>query len=262
MTKFLGKQRKMIFNFDIDDMIDSVTAAFEDAGQNMAEEQVAKIVDAIDKGMPGILGLFIKGMAEYWQNEALGAGGWGSKYAGAVKYTIDKDSGEAYLDEDILDKGSKKPNFMFAMMMEEGVKAWSIKKALLNSSKAKFRNGIKYIIVPFPVASPRKETTIKGTSQFQGREMTDAIHDIAKGGGIASGKLKSGQEVSGLTKYVTKQHHEQYGTFRIVTEKSKGWEYPNVPPEPVFPSVLNEANRRINEIITEFLKAIVKEYSS
>jgi hypothetical protein len=75
-------------------------------------------------------------------------------------------------------------------------------------------------------------------------------------------KLKSGVDVSGLTRYNTRQRHSQYGIFRRVSEKSTGWQHPGVAASPVFPSVLKEVDRRIQEVLAEFCKNIVKEYTS
>jgi len=253
----------MIFDLDADMIKNAVSQELENVGSQMSEEQFSKVAETIEKGIPGIIATLTRGMHKHWKNQAMEVGtGWGSKYAAAIQYKIEGNTGEIYLDESMIDKGTNKPNIMFAKMVEEGVKSWSIKDALLASNKAKTSSaGIKYIVVPFPVATPRKPSQGKGASQFQGREMTAEAHRIVKAGGRFSGPLKSGQEVSGLTKYVTRQRHEGYGIFICVTENSKGWVHPGVARDPVFPKVIQEIEKRIQEVISAFCQAIVKEYS-
>jgi hypothetical protein len=256
----------MIFDIDTAMVLDAVTGALENSAADVSEEQFYKICDAIEKGMPGVIGILTRGMAEHWKSEAEKAGGWGTKYAPAIQYKINKSTGEVYLDESILDAGSNKPNFMFAMMMEKGVTSWSIKDALLASEKVKVSSeGIKYIIVPFPVSTPRKNSSMKQSKQFGKREMTQEIYNIVKAGGrmpVGATLNVNGKEVDvgGLTKYNTQKYHDQYGFFRCVTERSEGWQYPDKSPRPIFPTVLAEINKQISEIISEFLTDIVKEY--
>ena len=100
-------------------------------------------------------------------------------------------------------------------------------------------------------------------SRFGGREMTSDIHKIVKGGGKApAGTLStSGQDISGLSRWTTDQRHEQYGIFRVVSEKSKGWQYPNGGATPVFPSVVEYVNRRIQEVLNAFCQEIIRQNS-
>ncbi len=256
----------MEFNIDPDMVIQSVFEALEYAGIEASEEQFNKIAETIDNCMPGVIQIIAQGMTEHWRTEAEGAGGWGSKYAKAIQYKVMGTSADIYLDEEMIDKESHKPNIMFAEMMEKGVKTWSIKDALLASDKAKTSSdGIKYIVIPFPVATPRHKGQGKMKNYFGGREMTTEIYNLVKSGG----KLDAGTltvrgkdvDISGLSKYNTKQLHGQYGIFRCVSEKSKGWQYPYVPAEPVFQNVLNEVNRKIDEIVKEFCVDIVKEFT-
>jgi hypothetical protein len=252
-----------IFDIDADQAMDSVIQALEDAGQQMSQEKFTQIANAIESAMPGVIQLITQTMAEEWKSQASGAGGWGPKYAAAIKSKFSGTTGEVYLDESTTDKGSNKPNFMFAKMIEEGMKSFSIKDALLASDKAKVgKDGVKYITVPFPVATPRQASSGKSKSQFGGREMTNEIYNIVKSGGkISSAKLKSGQEISGLSKYNTRQLHGQYGIFRRVSEKSQGWIHPGRGASPVFPDVIKEVNNKIQEAIATFCKAVVEEFS-
>jgi len=253
----------MIFGIDPETVISSVSDALENAGSRMSEEQFNKIVDTIEKGMPGVVSTIARSIASTWKDEALkSATGWGSKYAAAITYKVDGNTGEIFIDESMIDKASNRPNIMFAKMVEEGMKSFSIKDALLASEKAKTSStGIKYMVVPFPVAVPQKQGQVRHASQFGGREMTEEIYKIVKSGGSYSGKLKGGQEVSGLTKYMTRQHHEGYGTFRCVTENSRGWVHPGKRETEVFPKVIQEIEKKIHEAISDFCQKIVKEYS-
>lgn len=256
----------MIFNIDAENVLSGVIQSLEDAVAQTSEEQFAKIVNEINESLPGVIGVLAQGMSEHWKAEARSAGGWGNKYAKAITYKVIGTTAEIYIDEDLIDPESKKPYNMFAMMMEKGVKSWSIKDALMKSKKAKISSaGIRYIVIPFPVATPRKKSQGKMQNKFGKREMTNAMYAIVKSGGrLKTGTLSvRGKEidVSGLTQYQTKKYHSQYGIFRVVTQDSKGWQYPSVLPEPVYPSVLKEVNLQIQRMLTEFSKAVVKEYS-
>lgn len=256
----------MIFDIDANIIMESIANALEDAGSQMAEEQFAKVVETIDKSIPGVIEVLTYGMQEFWQSEAQKTMRWGKQYADAIKAKAEGDEGAVYLDEETVAKGATITNFQFAMMVEHGVKSWSIKKALLASEKAKVSaDGIKYIIVPFPVAVPRHAGQGKMTAKFGLREMTAEMYKIVKAGGrLGAGALTvRGKQISvaGLSRWTTRKYHEQYGIFRCVSETSAGWQYPNIAGEPVFPRVLDEVNRRIQEVMTEFCKAVVAEHT-
>lgn len=254
-----------VFNIDPDMISEIIGNALDEVGSQASEEQFSKIVEAIEKSMPGVIKVLTYGMEENWKNMAKGSPtGWGQKYANSIKSEVEGNVGTVFVDESIMDKGSGKPNLMYVKMVEEGMRSFSIKDALLASDKAKIGpNGVKYITVPFPVATPRKASQGKQSSHFGGREMTNEMHRIVKSGGkIASAKLKSGQDVSGLTQYNTRQLHSQYGIFRRVSEKSKGWIHPGVMASPVYPKVMDEVNKRVGEIMSGFCKAIVKEFTT
>jgi len=230
------------------------------------EEQFYNIVNEVNGSMPDIMQILGKRISEQWKELAKEGERWGSKYAKAIKYKVEGTTVDVYLDEGLIDKGSKKPYFMFAMMMEQGVKSWSIKDALLASEKAKTsKDGIKYMVVPFPVSTPRKAGQGTMQNKFGKREMTREMYNIVKSGG----KLKTGTvnaygkdvDVSGLVKYQTRQLHSQFGIFRAVSEKSSGWQYPNVEADPVFPQVLAEVNNQIRDLLTDYCRAVVKKYS-
>jgi len=255
----------MIFNIDQDAIIDAMLSALNNA--RVGEEYMQQIIERIDDSIPGVLELLINDSTEYWKETAIGkGGGWGEIYASAIKNKKSENGGEIYIDESVKGKNNK-PAKMFSEMVEKGVTSWSIRDALLASEKAKTgKDGIKYIVVPFPVATPRKATQGKQLSKFGGRTMTNEIYKIVKSGGkISSGTMlttSSGKEIDigGLTKFETKQFHSQYGIFRCVSSKSMGWQYPDKSPRPVFPSVVEYVNKRVAEIISDLCQAIVKEF--
>jgi hypothetical protein len=256
------------FDIDPEMIIDSVAEALEAAGSDASEEQFYNIVKAIDGNFPSVIETLTYGMQEHWKSEARNVSTqWGEKYANAIKVDIKGNTGEIFIDENIIDKTTNKPNMLFISMIEKGVKSWSIKDAVLKSKKAKMSAaGLKYISIPFPVSTPRRPEQGTMQSRFGGREMTDAMHKIVKSGG----RLKSGSlnvkgkdvDVSGLTRYVSRQRNEMYGIFRTVSEKSEGWIHPGKKAEPVYKKVLAEVNRRIHEVIMEYCKEIVREYTT
>lgn len=251
--------------FNIDDMIfESINNAMRQAEADLTEQQVHNIVNAIDGALPGLIQLLTQDTKEEWKQEAIESGtGWGEKYARAIMSKISNKEGSVYIDESVMDKTGKK-SMMFVQMIEKGVKSWSIKDALLASEKAKTgKDGIKYIVVPFPVAVPQQKGQGKQLSRFGGRTMSSEVHDLVKSGGRApKGTLStSGQDISGLTRWTTEQRHEQYGIFRVVSQKSAGWQYPTIGATPVFPSIIDYVNKRIQEILNDFCVSVIKEFS-
>lgn len=251
------------FNLDEDSIMQSIIGGLEEAGSQVSESQFTEIANEINEKFPGVIEVLTYGMQEHWKAEAIGSGtGWGQKYANAIRAEVTGNKGEVWIDEDMTDKNSNKPNMLFVEMVEKGQKSFSIKDALLASEKARTSStGIKYIIVPFPVRAPSKAGQGKMARKFGGREMTQAAYDIVKSGGKFSGKLKGGQEASGLVQYVTRQRHSQFGMFRMVSENSKGWQHPGRGPSPVFPSVLQEVDKQVNAVISEFVKSVVQKYT-
>ena len=261
----------MIFDFDADTILSGIESAMDEADARLSQEAMDHIVNQINASLPGLVELMTYNTEETWKDIAGGAAGWGSKYAKAIKSNFKGSEGTVFLDETSIDPSSGKPNLMFAKMMEGGVKTWSIKEALLASDKAKTGpSGIKYIVVPLPVATPRKAGSGHKASYFGGREMTQEIHDLVKAGEkVSEGttitvKTTAGSkqvDVSGLTRYNTRQRHSQYGIFRCVSSNSKGWQYPDVPPEPIFPSVIQYVEKRMAEVLKQFCADIVETYS-
>lgn len=264
----------MILDLNADTIIDTISQSLGNSDIDISSAEVEKIVNHIDNCLPGLIGLIVSEGKENWIQEALSAGGWGKKYAEAIRGESKGLDGTLFIDEEMKDKGSNKTNFMFAMMMEKGVSSWSIKDALLKSEKAKDGfdgNGkaIRYIVVPLPVSTPRKEGQGTMSSEFGGREMSKEMYKIVKSGetlgaGSVNVTTVSGTKqvnVSGLTKFKTAQLHSGYGIFRCVTSNSKGWQYPGIEAQPIFKSVCDYMDRRIQEIMTEFCTQIVKEYT-
>lgn len=259
----------MIFNIDENMITEAVANALESAGSQASEEQFSKIAEAIENSFPGILATLVYGMQEHWKAEARNVStGWGAKYASAIKAKIEGNKGEVYVDESLTDKISNKPIMMFVQMIEQGMKSFSIKDAVLASEKAKeSADGVKYISIPFPIATPRRPGQGTMMSKFGGREMTREMHKFVKSGGKldvgTTLKIKNREiDITGLTRYVTRQRHEQYGIFRTVSEKSQGWQHPGVAAEPVYEKVLAEVNKKIQEVVSEFCREIVKEYTT
>ena len=256
----------MLFHFNqqmLAEMAEESISQAMNTAQSASIGKFNEIIDKIDNAMPGLIGLMTNEAEDYWINKANSIGGWGSKYARAIKSKTENGKGEVYVDESI-DKMSGKPNMMFADMVEKGVRSWSIKDALLASRKAKEgKDGIKYITIPFPVSTPRKKGQGKMQSSFGGRVMTSDMQKIIKSGGkITSGTLQSGTRklsTAGLTQFSTRKYHSQYGLFRRVSSKSQGWQYPNKAPIPTLQAVEAYMNKRVGEIMAEFCKTIVSE---
>lgn len=249
----------MIFNIDPSETLGPVIEAMEEAGRQLSEEKFIEIAEKMDDALPGVIEYLVNSTYEFWRAEASSTTtGWGPIYAKSIKRSED----EVYVDE-TMKTMKNKPAIMFVEMVEKGMRSFSIRDGLLASDKAKTgANGVRYITVPFPVGVPRRTSQGKQTSHFGGRQMAQKMHDIVKSGKkIVAGTLKTGQDVSGLTKYVTRQRHEQYGIFRCVSDKtpSNRWLHPGVPAEPVFEKVKAYVNTEIQKALNEFCHAIVQD---
>lgn len=255
----------MVFNIDHEELLSNAISSISEAismAENASQEKFANLGEKINSAIPGLIEVLVNETEDFWINQAMLIGGWGEKYARAIQSDVSK--GEVWLDKESLDPQSKRPFFMFAMMVEEGVQSWSIKDALMKSKKAKIgKDGVKYITIPMPVATPRKSGSGKQLSSFGGRTMTKEMHDILKSGGnVESGSLMSGSRkisAKGLTAFSTQKYHSGYGLFRRVSENSKGWQFPNKSPQPVFDTVKKYVDRRVGELMSDFCKAVVKE---
>ena len=262
-----------IFSIDSDVVFSGITAALEEREQKLTGEQIEKIISTIEASLPGITYGLLEEAYEEWKQKASNKGGWGTKYINAIKMKAEPNGdGSVFLDPSVKDEGSNKPAIVFAKMIEEGVKSWSIKDALLQSSKVKVGPaGIPYISIPFPVSTPRTgRSGVHMDNKFGGREMTSEMHKLVKAGekvpagskvSVTNSVRSYDVDVTGLTRYNTRQFHSQYGIFRTVSKNSQGWQYPNVAARPVYPSVLAYVERRIHETLDAFCREIVKEFS-
>lgn len=193
-----------------------------------------------------------------WQAEAMRTPTeWGGKYADAIKIDIGSSGfAKVYVDEGSTDPRTGKPNILFVNLVEDGMKSFSIKDALLKSDKVHISaKGTRYIHVPF-----RWRVPVKGQAPASGfaGTMPKAVYDVVKGGGKLgefSMKSPTGKMVSlaGLQRYGG-GGQSQYLTFRTVSEKSKGWQHPGKRPTPVFDKVLSKVESMIEQFLMEFLR--------
>lgn len=154
---------------------------------------------------------------------------------------------------------------MYARLVENGRKRWSIKEALLKNAKHRDENGQPYAIVFMRKGTPDAQH-IKPMPEEVHRMVSkiDFNSSLRKIGtfGMTEEEIKKGKErgwksglYEGLTR-VGRKHHEQYGTFRVVTKKSQGWIYPTVPKSPVFEQTMSRMAPRIKTIMQ---KGVVKD---
>jgi len=224
---------------------------------------VAVILDRTRDTLPGIsekISIVIAQNAQkIWQAEAMKTPtAWGGKYADAIKIDVGASGfARVYVDESSTDPRTGKPNILFVNLVEDGMKSFSIKDALLNSEKVHISaKGTRYIHVPF-----RWRVPVKGQAPASGfaGTMPKAVYDVVKGGGAKLGeytmKSPTGKMVSlaGLQRYGG-GGHSQYLTFRTVSEKSKGWQHPGKRATPVFDKVLSKVESMIEQFLMEFLR--------
>jgi hypothetical protein len=196
--------------------------------------------------------------AQFWRGEAIAASPWGDKYANAIRVDPSTGGQEArvYVDEEQVDERSQRPAIMFVNMVEEGMRSFSIKEGLLNSKRVKTTTkGIRYIIVPFRYRTPKKNQ--KPASGFAG-VMPKDVYALVKSGVPLRGKDYG--HMAGLKRYDNEAGgHGQFFTFRMVTEKSQGWQHPGVRPTPVFEKVLTQVQQMVSAALDNYLRSLVAD---
>ena len=194
----------------------------------------------------------IQGM---WQDKAKDiGGGWGRRYANTIQVEpMRKSGGEGHVFAD-----EKHPDFMFVMMVERGVKSYSISDALMKSKRVKYneKTGLPYIRVPFRWRTPQQGTGNKAqaTSTFAG-VMPPSIYEAILSGekvDLDMAKKAGNPFLAGLVRY-KKAKHGQYFTFRTVTKESN-WQHQGKPKRPVFHIVRDIVQKALAEGIESYIK--------
>ncbi len=225
-------------------------------------EVIDRIFDQTMKVMPettvNLANMLIDKAHELWHLKAKNApvrkdgspSLWGERYANTLKKEHATGKGgqaKVYADE-------SDPDYMFVNIVENGISTWSIKDALL-AGKAARRNkalyGTTFVRVPFRFRIPG---VTKETSSFAGIMPKD-VYEKAKEG-IRLGKEYG--KYAGLVK-VTQKPHSQYMTFRTVSQKSEGWQYPTIPPTPVFEDVVKKVEKMMEGAIVNFVQGYLKD---
>lgn len=180
--------------------------------------------------------------------------GWGIKAGEAIKYELKQDGVRIYADEQETDPRSGQKRILFVNIIEDGIRSWSIKDALLKSKRARLsQSGEKYIRVPFRYRIPG---TQKPHTLFQGVMPTE-VYKIAKGGGKIT--IQDYGNLGGMTR-VGREGHYSYFVFRTVSEKSQGWEYPAISPTPVYEKVLSQIEKMLPAVIENFCAGIIDRF--
>lgn len=223
-----------------------------------------KTAEIMPKATAHMANTLIEFAHKMWHSKASKSGPWGSRYATTIVSThINAKSGtgeaKVFIDE-------SHSNFLFVNLVEEGVETWDIKKALLEGKAAR-RNqakyGTRFVRVPFRWRVPGKS---KKTSSFAGVMPKDIYEDAKSGNPIVKRSIETGRkaiDVSGLKRFGGEKHG-QYMTFRTVSDKSEGWQYPSRKSTPVFNEVVGKVEKMIGQMITnliqDFEKDLLKTY--
>lgn len=159
----------------------------------------------------------------------------------------------------------------YVNFVENGIKRYDMKPGLVNGPHS--RHSKKY--GRYNVIFIRKDTPGSGHSNEMSRETYTTIKKLNKSDAIKSlrvnglgsgidmnlGTVKSrthtkatkikNKNDKGLVRTGSDKHHA-YGVFRIVTEQSKGWIYPGVPPTKIY----NVVKRKSGAVIVEVCKKL------
>lgn len=211
---------------------------------NEAQKALTKKVNELFGASDGFLEYLQEISLSIWANTAIEENkSWGPMYASALRKSKSGDVARVYVDE-------SDSRYKFVEMMEEGVKPWSIRDALLNSKKVRYsKTGARYIAVPFRWKTPTQQGGEKPLSSFAGNIPRD-VYQIVKAGGRLGGGWGN---LSGLKRYGSEKH-SQYMTFRMVSDNTptSKWQHPGKRATPVYdkvyPMIIDKVNQSLEDM--------------
>jgi len=197
-----------------------------------------------------------------WKNmtdESRSPAGWRERYRQSITFNKEGD-----LSATVQPQG---PNAMFANFVEDGVKSFPMIPGLVNGPHSRVnKKGIRYNIVYMRKGTPgaQKIQNMPESMYAQVKGVPNAERMKVEGVGgrmrFANKKIKLNSKIytkgyqrfdyppeaekekkkfSGMVKGGA-TGHSQYGTFRVVTMKSKGWIYPGVDASPIFDKLVKK----------------------
>lgn len=218
---------------------------------------VAYLEEVAPEALKGYVNKMLDFSFQLWTAEAKDSGPWGDRYASTLQVEYARSGaseGRVYSDE-------SHPNAMFVNIVENGMKSFSIKDALL-AGKAARRNKAKFgrvfVHVPFRQRTPKQNDQSKTHSSFAG-QLPEEIYEIAKSGGrvtVDMAKAAGNENLAGLKRYGNSVHG-QYMTFRTVSEKSQDWRHPGAAATPVFPRVEKMIQAQVQETILKYIDGLL-----
>lgn len=153
----------------------------------------------------------------------------------------------------------------FINFIEKGISSFPMfgkDKGFPNAKRVKkTKDGIKYITV---IMQKRKREIQSKTVKKELKNINHYRPIGTKLGGkekiySQSQSVKSGVGIEKRMTKIGSPKHSGFGTFRIVTEKSKGWIYPTIPGVPIFLNTVEQAEPKIKE---EIKKAFIKDLNT
>jgi len=256
------------------------------------DKEIDRVVNLLGKDMFPILAKAVQHASvivrDEWRNmiddKSTSPQGWKRKYKMSVE--IQPGNTSDGLSAVVGPQGS---NEMFANFVEKGIRAFDMKPGLVNGPHARinaktkekfnivhFRKGVPgtqtipnmpedmYEDIQESDTSIEKRMRVAGTggrgswadvkNKLNEKKYTKGYHKFnpAKTGDTEEDKKR--EVFAGMIKSGSKGH-SSYGTFRVVTMKSKGWKYPGVTASPVFEALVT----KVKPIIHALLKKEVME---
>jgi len=245
-------------------------AVFNIFGDESAEnaQMLQRLLESAGEMLPehivNMTNSILYAVQSYWASQAIDeGGGWGRRYAGVLMVEpVPKGGGKGSVYAD-----DSNPDYMFVLMVENGVRSWSIKDALLASDKVRYKKEAPhrlrtYIVVPFRWRTPQGSTGNKAqaSSNFAG-VMPEEAHETALRGGVVSeqqARALKKVNLAGLKRF-GEAGHGHYLTFRVVHEDSPGWQYPDIPAAPVYERVRARVEGAIAKGIAGYVKRFAEE---
>lgn len=227
---------------------------------SLLDNRIKSVFDMIGhKGFPNVKNMIVRS-GEYfqksWRNNITQSDspeGWKNPYINKVELKLEKNNTEAIISAE----RSKFVNFV-----EDGIESYDMKPGMLASKKVKTSKlGNKYLTI-FMRKKVREMPTevLKQAKQLSFYRMVGIKGNLEKQYNKAMSISAPGTIFHRMVR-VGSSKHSRYGTFRIVSSKSKpeSWKFPKIPGTKPFDKTVKDKKKEIDE---NFKKAFKEDINT